>query len=118
MMPIVLITRKLCCLQAARTGFSVTARSKAPAIGVRYPEVGLYIADPEATSVVLKLPDASPDVADWEVRVRSEVTGQQLSTPFPFAAVSFRASDAQIHSQYPSPQPPWLPTACPGVSSC
>ena len=74
-------------MQAARTGFSVTARSKAPAIGVKYTEVGQFVADPDATATILKLPDASPDLADWEVRVRSEVTGQQLSTPFPFAAV-------------------------------
>jgi hypothetical protein len=86
-MPLVLISSHLCILQAARTGFSVTARSKAPAIGVKYTEVGTYIADADAMSTVLALPGASPDAADWEFRVRSEVTGQQLSTPFPFAAV-------------------------------
>jgi hypothetical protein len=74
-------------LQAVRTGFQVSARSKAAGSGKKHAEVGQYIADPDATSTVLALPGASADAAEWEYRVRSEVTGQQLSLPFPLATV-------------------------------
>ena len=51
-------------------------------------EVGQYIADAAATSTVLTLA-AGSSVADYTIRVRSEVTGDNLSTPFPLSTVSF-----------------------------
>jgi hypothetical protein len=51
-------------------------------------EVGQYIADAAATSTVLTLA-AGSSVADYTIRVRSEVTGENLSTPFPLSTVSF-----------------------------
>lgn len=51
-------------------------------------EVGQYIADPAATSTVLVLPASSPNAADYTIKVRSEVTGENLSTPFPLSTVS------------------------------
>ena len=52
-------------------------------------EVGQYIADPAATSTVLTLPASSQNAADYTIKVRSEVTGENLSTPFPLSTVSF-----------------------------
>jgi hypothetical protein len=49
--------------------------------------VGQYIGDPSATSTVLTLPGSAASTSDWDVRVRSEITGEQLSTPFPLSAV-------------------------------
>lgn len=50
-------------------------------------EVGQYIADAGATSTVLTLPGSPADAAAWTVKVRSEVAGEDLSTPFPLSSV-------------------------------
>ena len=52
-------------------------------------EVGQYVALPTTTSTTLQLPGSPANISDWTIRVRSEITGEQLATPFPLSAVRY-----------------------------
>jgi hypothetical protein len=65
-------------------------------LGTAQAEVGQYIANPAATSTVLTLPGSSPNATDWTVKVRSEVAGEDLSTPFPLSTVRTVPSRATV----------------------